>query len=61
MKLGRGRSGLCVMILLIGMMVFAGYLVVTRNVTAAPKDIKIALVYPLSDGSGSKGSNGLGE
>ena len=36
------------MILLSGMLIFAGYSIATRNVSAAPKDIKIAFVYPLS-------------
>lgn len=48
MKLKGGHLGLCVMILLIGAMIFSSYWVVTRNVSAAPKEIKIACAYPLS-------------
>jgi branched-chain amino acid transport system substrate-binding protein len=56
MKLKRNLLVLCVMVLLVGMVIFDSYSVVTRNVSAAPKDVKIGVVYPLSGAPARNGN-----
>ncbi len=55
MRLKRNHLGLYVVILLVGTMIFGSYSVVTRNASAAAKEIKIAVLYPLS---GARARNG---
>ena len=56
MKLRRNHFIFCVMILLAGTIIFSNSSVVNRNASAAPKEIKIGVLYPLSGAPARNGN-----
>ena len=56
MKLKRNYLVLCAMILIVGAIIFGSYSAIIRNVSAAPKDIKIGVIYPLSGAPARNGN-----
>jgi branched-chain amino acid transport system substrate-binding protein len=56
MKSKRNHPGLCAVVLLVGTMIFGSVSLVTTNAIAAPEEIKIGVVFPLSGAPARNGN-----